>query len=200
MDKIETVDVAWAFVREVYRHHGLPQSITSDRGPQFASSLWKQVCQLLGIERNLSTAYHPQTDGLTERANSDIEATVRIFCNYDQDNWAQLCPLLELMLNSRTNTTTGVSPFFLHHGYHNSPFPQTQEVMDNQDAETTAKEIVRTISDAANRAISAMTYAQQEQERQANKSRKPAPTYKVGDWVWLDLRDVRTVRKSKKLD
>ncbi|KAI1676164.1 rve domain containing protein [Pyrenophora tritici-repentis] len=200
MGKTETVDVAWAFVREVYRHHSLPQSITSDRGPQFASSLWKQICQLLGIQRNLSTAYHPQTDGTTERANSDIEATVRVFCNHDQDNWAQLSPLLELMLNSRTNTSTGVSPFFLHHGYHNTPFPQEQDIVQATNVAETAKEIVRTISNASTWAISAMTYAQQEQERQANKSRKPAPTYQVGDWVWLDLRDVRTTRASKKLD
>lgn len=200
MDKIETEDVAWAFVREVYRHHSLPQSITSDRGPQFASSLWKQICQLLGIQRNLSTAYHPQTDGTTERANSDIEAIVRIFCNYDQDNWSQLCPLLELMLNSRTNAATGVSSFFLHHGYHNTPFPQEQDIARTTDVTEAAKEIVRTISNASTWAISAMTYAQQEQERQANKSRKPAPTYQVGDWVWLDLRNVRTTRTSKKLD
>ena len=83
MNKIETTDVAWAFVREVYRHHSLPQSITSDRGPQFASQLWENICKLLNIQRNLSTAYHPQTDGTTERANSDIEVVVRIFCNYD---------------------------------------------------------------------------------------------------------------------
>lgn len=89
-------------------------------------------------------------DGTIERANSDIEAVVRIFCNYDQDNWAQLCPLLELMLNSRTNTIIGVSPFFLHHGYHNTPFPQPQIVMQANEVGEAAKDIVRTISDAAN--------------------------------------------------
>ena len=207
MQKIESQDVAWAFVREVYRHHSLPLSITSDRGPQFASAMWGDVCRLLGIRRNLSTAYHPQTDGTTERANSDIEVVVRVFCNNDQDNWATLCPILELMLNSRTNTSTGVSPFFLQHGYHNTPFSQQgeQERADSceiakKPTHEKAKDIVQTITSAAEWAIAAMSYAQQEQERQANKSRKPAPTYKVGDWVWLDLRDVRTTRASKKLD
>ena len=207
MQKIESQDVAWAFVREVYRHHSLPLSITSDRGPQFASAMWGDVCRLLGIRRNLSTAYHPQTDGTTERANSDIEVVVRVFCNNDQDNWATLCPILELMLNSRTNTSTGVSPFFLQHGYHNTPFSQQgeQERADSSEiakkpTHEKAKDIVQTITSAAEWAIAAMSYAQQEQERQANKSRKPAPTYKVGDWVWLDLRDVRTTRASKKLD
>jgi predicted aspartyl protease len=207
MDKIEATDVAWAFVREVYRHHSFPSSITSDRGPQFVSAVWEGVCQLLNISRNLSTAHHPQTDGTTERANSDIEVVVRIFCNNDQDNWATLCPILELMLNSRTNTTTSVSPFFLQHGYHNTPFSQeehssrtiTQQENDIPPNEQ-AQEIVKKITSAADWAISAMSYAQQEQERTANQSRKPAPTYKVGDMVWLDLRNVRTTRESKKLD
>ena len=113
LEKIEADDVAWAFVREVYRLHGLPRSITSDRGTQFVSELWGRVCKLLSVQRNLSTAFHPQTDGLTERANSDIEVVARTYANQAQDNWATLTPILELMLNTRTSSTTGVSPFFL---------------------------------------------------------------------------------------
>ena len=58
LEKIEADDVAWAFVREVYRLHGLPRSITSDRGTQFVSELWGRVCKLLGVQRNLSTAFY----------------------------------------------------------------------------------------------------------------------------------------------
>ena len=92
------------------------------------------------------------------------------------------------MLNSRTNSTTGVSPFFLQHGYYNTPFSQakaldrtTANAITTISTQDKAKEIVRVITKAADGAISAMSYAQQEQERQANKLRKLAPTYKVGD-------------------
>ncbi|KAB2098805.1 hypothetical protein AG0111_0g12933 [Alternaria gaisen] len=85
-----------------------------------------------------------------------------------------------------------------------SPNREHERTDSNETAEKPthekAKDIVQTIISAAEWAIAAMSYAQQEQERQANKARKPAPTYKVGDWVWLDLRDVRTTRASKKLD
>jgi hypothetical protein len=208
LEKIEADDVAWAFVREVYRLHGLPQTITSDRGTQFISDLWGRVCQLLGVQRNLSTAFHPQTDGLTERANSDIEVVARTYANYAQDNWATLTPILELMLNTRTNSTTGVSPFFLQHGFENSPFPldlpEGLAEGNPLDCTTNPKEraeaIVRTLQQAADWAISAMTYAQQNQEAQANRTRRPAPRYQVGDWVWLNLKNVQTTRTSKKLD
>src|SRR5438067_12194113 len=61
--------VAEAFLTHFYMHHGLPLAITSDRGPQFVSSFWEIVCEKLSIRRRLSTAFHPQTDGATERAN-----------------------------------------------------------------------------------------------------------------------------------
>jgi hypothetical protein len=208
LEKIEADDVAWAFVREVYRLHGLPRSITSDRGTQFVSDLWGGVCKLLGIQRNLSTAFHPQTDGLTERANSDIEVVARTYVNQAQDNWATLTPILELMLNTRTNSTTGVSPFFLQHGFENTPFPpdlpHNLSEGDAMDRTTNPKDraqaIVRTLRQAADWAVSAMTYSQQQQEAQANRTRLPAPKYKVGDWVWLNLKNVQTNRTSKKLD
>ena len=157
LEKIEADDVAWTFVREVYRLHGLPRSITSDRGTQFVSELWGRVCKLLGVQRNLLTAFHPQTDGLTERANSDIETVARTYTNHAQDNWATLTLILELMLNTRTNSTTGVSPFFLQHGFENSPFPpdlpENLAEGDPLDCTTNPKEraeaIVRTLKQAA---------------------------------------------------
>ena len=70
--------VADEFLHEVFAHHGLPEYIISDRGPQFVSMLWARLCECLKIERKLSTAYHPQTDGSTERANQEVQAYLRI--------------------------------------------------------------------------------------------------------------------------
>jgi transposase InsO family protein len=74
------------FVRTYYRRHAIPKAIVSDRGAQFVGALWKRVCQLLGITRRLSTAFHPETDGSTQRMNQNVETFLRMFVDYDQEN------------------------------------------------------------------------------------------------------------------
>ena len=74
------------FVREVFRLHGLPRDIITDRGSIFISDIWKNTAEKLGIERRLSTAFHPQTDGQTERTNATLEQYLRAYVNYQQDN------------------------------------------------------------------------------------------------------------------
>ena len=75
-------DLADLFLQGIFRLHGLPKSIVSDRGPQFVAAFWKRMCKRLGIDQNLSTAYHPETDGLTERVNAVIEQYLRSYVNY----------------------------------------------------------------------------------------------------------------------
>ena len=97
--------------------HGLPSSIVSDRGSAFASAVWARICQLLGIERRLSSAYHPETDGGTERWNAVVEAFLRIYINYQRNDWHLWLPHCELALNCRTSSSTDMTPFFLDRGY-----------------------------------------------------------------------------------
>jgi len=84
---INPEDLTDHFLRQVIRPHGLPTDIVSDRGSLFTSNFWKQVTKALGISRNLSTAFHPQTDRQTERANATLEQYHRAYCNYQQDDW-----------------------------------------------------------------------------------------------------------------
>ena len=77
---------------------------------------WGQICKQLGITRHLSTGYHPETDNQTERANQEVEAYLRLFTNYLQDNWSEWCAVMEFSYNNRVHSMTKQSPFFVDHG------------------------------------------------------------------------------------
>jgi transposase InsO family protein len=137
MPEIDSKSMAWALVQVLISKHGIPKAITLDRGSQFTSDTWACICTLTGINHRLSTAYHPQTDGSTERMNSTVETYLRVYICYDQKDWNRLLLLAELAINSCISTATGVSPFYLSHGYNLSPFTPTEEV--EQLAEEPAK-------------------------------------------------------------
>jgi len=200
---IQAETVAKWFVRTFYRQHYLPGAIVSDRGKQFVGKLWARICQLLGIVRRLSTAYHPETDGSTERMNQTLETYLRTFVDYAQDDWYDTLPSAEVAINDRDAASTGVSPFFLQHGYHIEPLDLwvdlTEEVV-RQSPIQQADAIVRKLKDAREWAQSAMASAQQVMEEVTNRHRQQSPSFKIGDKVWLNLENIRTNRPTKKLD
>ncbi len=87
-----SIDLARLFLRNVFSKHGIPQDIISDRGKHFVSNFWSSLCDHLKIKSNLSTSYHPETDGQTERVNQILEQYLRLYVNYEQDDWASLLP------------------------------------------------------------------------------------------------------------
>src|SRR5690606_24229284 len=99
----------------VFRAHGLPDNIVSDRGTQFNSDFTRALCRLLNIKQNMSTSFHPQTDGQTERVNGILEQYLRGYCNYQQDNWNDLLTTAEFAYNNTVSSTTKVSPFFANY-------------------------------------------------------------------------------------
>ena len=187
----------------VYRLHGLPSSITSDRGSQFVSTLWKSVCKRLKIKSNLSTAYHPETDGQTERANQDVERGLRTYCNYMQDDWARWIPMVEFSDNNNTSSATSLSPFYLNKGFH----PRMSFGPDTTTYESTRERLqATTASDIASRMEELLAYGTQRLQNsrkamshQANKHRKDVG-YEIGDWVWLSSRNVKSTRPCKDLE
>ena len=102
----------------VMRHHRLPDSIISDRGAIFTSKFWSLLYYFLGIKRQLSTAFRPQTDGQTERQNSTMEAYLCAFVNWEQNDWARLLPMSEFTYNNSKNASTSNMPFELNCNYH----------------------------------------------------------------------------------
>jgi transposase InsO family protein len=93
-------EFAQMFIDYVIRLHGILDSIVSDRGSIFTSQFWTVLSKTLDLKKRLSTAFHPQTDGQVERMNQVIEQYLRIYCNYQQDNWSQLLSLAEFSYNN----------------------------------------------------------------------------------------------------
>jgi transposase InsO family protein len=108
--------VAKLFLRHIWKHHGLPDSIVSDRGSVFVSYLWNSLCKLLGIKQKLSTAFHPESDGQTEAANKEMERYLRTYIDHLQQNWTEWLPMAEYSANALQTEATGLSPFFLNAG------------------------------------------------------------------------------------
>ncbi|MBW0584238.1 hypothetical protein O181_123953 [Austropuccinia psidii MF-1] len=104
--KITTLDLAQIFINNVLSKHGLPASIVSDRGSLFVSSFWTQLCQHLKISRDLSTSFHPETDGEKERANKILEQYLWIYVSYHQDYWHTWLPLAEFAYNNAEHSST----------------------------------------------------------------------------------------------
>ncbi|MBW0569711.1 hypothetical protein O181_109426 [Austropuccinia psidii MF-1] len=113
---ITALDLAQIFISHVFSKNGLPVSIFSDRGSLFASSFWTQLCQQLKISRDLSTAFHPETDGQTERVNQILEQYLWMYVSYHQDDWHTWLSLAEFSYNNSEHSSTKQSPLFTIYG------------------------------------------------------------------------------------
>ena len=117
-DTITSVDLACLFILHVFSKHGVPSHVTSDRGLEFVSNFFRSLGTALDMRLHFTSGYHPKGDGQTERMNQTLEQYLRVYCNYQQDNWSELLPLMEFAYNNALSATTGVSPFFANKGYH----------------------------------------------------------------------------------
>ena len=87
---VNSKQIAQLFFNNIFRLHGIPDSVVSDQGTQFISKFTRALAELVGIQQKISTSFHPQTDGQTERINAIVEQFLRGYCNYQQDNWSEL--------------------------------------------------------------------------------------------------------------
>jgi len=197
-------DLAMLFVTHIWRYYGPPDTIVSDRGPQFISSFWKEFCSILGIKLKLSTAEQPQTDGQTEIVNQYIDQRLRPFVNYYQDNWDELLPIVDFAQASLPHEAIGQSSFQTEMAFE----PRTSFDWKDIQATASASERLnrqeaqaygRRIQEAWELARSDMRLAQERYSKQANKHRRLVD-FGVGDKVWVFTKGWRTERPSKKLD
>lgn len=194
--EVTSMGVARLYRDHVWRHFGMPLEILSDRGPQFASSVMKELNRLLGIDTKLTTAYHPASNGQVERVNQEVEQYLRLFCNHRQNDWSEWLAMAEFSYNNHIQASTQHTPFYINYGRH----PR----MGFEAAKETKKESVNDfttrLKEIQEEARAALKHAAEDMARFYNRHRQPVPEIKVGDKVWLDARNLRTERPSKKLD
>src|SRR6202165_392033 len=197
--QVTAEETAHLYLRHVFKHHGLPLDIVSDCGPQFTSRLMSTLLELCNIKGNKSTAFHPQSDGQTERVNQVLEQYLRIFCDYQQDNWLQLLQLAEFAYNNARHSTTQVSPFFANHGYHPRCTIKVRAPTDDSH-NPAADDIVTKFKKIYTQLRSDLAEAQAKYKKHFDAHVKELPPFKVGDMVWLSRKNISTTRPSRKLD
>ena len=104
------------FRDNIWKLHGLPESMVLDRGPQFATELTKELNKMLGIETRLSTAFHLQIDGQTERMNQELEQYLRFFVDHRQKDWLEWLASAEFAVNNKVHTVTKILSFMANYG------------------------------------------------------------------------------------
>jgi len=191
-------DLAKIFAREIWRFHGLPTDIVSDRDSRFTSEVWLELLKKLGIRPRMSTAFHPQTDGQTERLNQTIEAYLRSFVNHEQDDWVRLLPMAEFAYNNSVTVGNGISPFYANYGFHPRTIdPPNENEEPLNPASTANAHWMQAVHKEAREGLEA---AQERMRRYGEPNRKTPPAYQVGDLVMLSGRNIKTRRPSGKMD
>ncbi len=193
---INAPTLAEVIIEAIVQHHGLPDSIVSDQGLVFTSKFWSSLCYILGIKRKLSTAFHPQTDGQTKRQNSTMEAYLRAFVNFKQDDWARLLPMAEFAYNNAQNAITGHTPFELNCGYH--PQASYKEDVDSRSQSKSADELATELRELMAVCRENLQHAQELQKQYHNKHAKPR-SYAPSNKVWLNSEYIKT-KWNRKLE
>jgi transposase InsO family protein len=189
-------DLARIFLREIWKLHGLPREIVSDRDTRFTAKFWQTLTDLLKINRSMSTAFRPQTDGQTERVNQSIEHYLRSFCNYEQDNWSEMLPMSEYAFNNSVTTATGISPFYANYGFH----PRTNWPVEAVAMNPAGRNYTHWMTSVHNWCKAKLEETRERMRKYYDRKSKDAPRYKVGDLVMLNGKNLRTRRPSRKLD
>ncbi len=180
--------IARLYLDHIYRWFGLPSHMISDRDPRFTSHFGKALTNKLGITCNLSTAFHPQTDGLSERKNQWVEQYLRLVTSMDPKGWVDWIALATAVHNNRVNVTTGMSPNQILLGY--NPILNTEESL------RTMNDLVEMWSEAMDlnrrNAIWALN-------KSSDQSGPPPSQYSPGQQVWLDTTHLKLPHQKAKL-
>jgi hypothetical protein len=197
-EKITAEELAYVVIRTVIANHGTPKEWISDRDKLFTSAFWTTTLAMLGADKRLSTAYHPQTDGQTERTNQSLEQYLRIYINEQQTDWVRWLPMAQYAHNSARNETTGMSPFYANYGYEPSAYGEPRKL---ESVSAQGEALVNKMKGIQEKLQAQIAQGNERMARQANQTRIEGPIFKRGDRVYLSRKNLtRKNKPSKKLD
>jgi len=169
--------LAKLFRDNVWKLHRLPESVVLDREPQFAVELTKELNRMLGIKTKLSMAFHPQTDGQTERMNQELEQYLRFFIEHRQKDWPEWMAATEFAINNKVHAMTKVLPFMANYG---RKMRMGGDIRRKEKVES-ATEFVERMKKVYEEAEAALKKTQEEMKRYADRGRKETEKWKKGD-------------------
>ena len=207
-DSIDGEGTALLFIDRVFRQHGLPLAIVSDRDPRFTGKFWKSVFKVLGTRLDMSTADHPQTDGQTERVNRVLGDVLRSVCAETPKRWSSMLPIVEFAMNNAVHASTGFTPFYVN-GLTHPRVPLTIPLrgsglggggvayrLADVSPSTVRKQVDTFLTTRLNvlrHVRDAMADSQDRQKEQADaKGRGCIESYEVGDQVLLNAKNLPT--------
>jgi hypothetical protein len=183
------------FCKHIFRIHGLPDKIISDRESTFVSKFRQVLMNLLNIKSALSTAYHLQTDGQTEQTNQTLEDYLRHFCSYYQDNWDKCLDMAKFALNNLDSTSLKISPFFFCYGHH----PKFN-ILTEHTGRPGLDDFFTDLQLTQETAMECLIQARRLQAHYYNKGRQDLPSFEKGDEVLLLRKFIQTCRINSRLD
>jgi len=186
-EKTSAEGLARLFRDNVWKLHGLLESIISDQGPQFIVELIKELNGMLGIKSKLSMAFHLQTDGQTERVNQELEQYLRMFIDHRQEQWPEWLGIAEFAYNNKALSSTKISPFKVN--YRQDPRMGFEE--RKKGKYTGAEKFIEKIKEIQREVKATLEKAQEKIRKYMNRKRSDIEEYKVGDLVMLSTKDLK---------
>ena len=197
-EKTSAKGLARLFRDNVWKLHGLPKSIISDRGPQFVAGLMRELNKMLGIRSKLLTAFHPQTDRQTERVNQELEQYLRMFIDHRQEQWPEWLGIAEFAYNNKAHSSTKTLPFKANYGQD----PRIGFEGRKKRKYAGAEKFIEKMKEIQEEAKAALGKAQADMKKYADRKRSDIEEYKVGDLVMLSTKDLKyqmVGRRTEKL-
>jgi len=186
-EKTMAEGLAKLFRDNMWKLHGLPESIISDRGPQFAAGVMKELNQMLGIKSKLSTVFYPQTDRQTERINQELEQYLRMFINYQQEQWPDWLGMAEFTYNNKAYSSMKILLFKANYGQD----PRMEFEIRKREKYEGAEKFVAKMKEIQGEAKVALGKAQEEMRKYIDRKREEVDKYKVEDLVMLSTKNLK---------